>query len=102
MMTASDASELREAIVGRLRLVIDPETNADVMRMQLVQELEVDGEGYVSYTFRPSSPLCPLAVYLASQIKEAVATVPGVTGQHIRVEGYLASEDLTQLLNEEN
>ncbi|HEY69424.1 MAG TPA: DUF59 domain-containing protein [Anaerolineae bacterium] len=102
MMTVADESELREMIVERLRLVIDPETNADVMRMQLVQQLEVDAEGYVSYTFRPSSPLCPLAVYLASQIKEAVATVPGVTGQYIRVEGYLASEDLTQMLNEEN
>jgi metal-sulfur cluster biosynthetic enzyme len=101
-MTTADESELRDTIVDRLRLVIDPETNADVMRMQLVQGLEVDAEGYVSYTFRPSSPLCPLAVYLASQIKEAVATVPGVTGQHIRVEGYLASEDLTKLLNEEN
>jgi hypothetical protein len=42
-----------------------------------------------------------LAVYLASQIKEAVATVPGVNTQHIRVEGYIASEDLTQLINEE-
>jgi metal-sulfur cluster biosynthetic enzyme len=102
MMTVADEPKLREAIVERLRLVIDPETGADIMRMQLVQGLEVDAEGHVSYTFRPSSPLCPLAVYLASQIKEAVATVPGVNSQHIRVEGYIASEDLTQLMNEEN
>jgi metal-sulfur cluster biosynthetic enzyme len=102
MMTVADEPKLREAIVERLRLVIDPETGADIMRMQLVQGLEVDAEGHVSYTFRPSSPLCPLAVYLASQIKEAVATVPGVSSQHIRVEGYIASEDLTQLMNEEN
>jgi metal-sulfur cluster biosynthetic enzyme len=102
MMTAAGESDLRDAIVERLRLVIDPETGADVMRMHLVEGLEIGEEGHVSYTFHPSSPLCPLAVFLATQIKEAVAEVPGVSSQKIRVEGYMAAEHLTQLINEES
>jgi len=35
------------------------------------------------------------------QIKHAVAEVPGVNSQEIRVEGYIAAEHLTQLINEE-
>lgn len=96
------SSPLRESIITRLREVIDPETRADVVRMRLIDNLMVDSEGCVSYIFRPSSPLCPLAVFLATQIKQAVAEVPGVTTQKIRVEGYVGAEALTQLINKED
>jgi len=96
------SSPLRESIITRLREVIDPETRADVVRMRLIDNLMVDSEGCVSYIFRPSSPLCPLAVFLATQIKQAVAEVPGVTAQMIRVEGYVGAEALTQLINKED
>jgi metal-sulfur cluster biosynthetic enzyme len=100
-MKEEGPSLLRENILARLRNVIDPETNADVVRMQLIKDLVVHPEGLVCYTFRPSSPLCPIAVFLATQIKQAVAEVPGVTAQEIRVEGYIAEEELTKLINEE-
>jgi metal-sulfur cluster biosynthetic enzyme len=93
--------ELEQAIVDRLREVIDPETGANVMRMRLIEDLQVDGEsGRVSYRFRPSSPLCPLAVYLALGIRDAVAGVPGVTGQEIEVVGYVGADELNALLKE--
>ncbi|MBN1666523.1 MAG: metal-sulfur cluster assembly factor [Anaerolineales bacterium] len=92
---------LQAAILERLKTVIDPETGADVVRMRLVHDLSVEAGGRVCYTFQPSSPLCPLAVYLAQQIKQAVAKVPGVTGQEIKITGYLAAEELTELINKE-
>ncbi len=95
-----DPTLLLEAIKARLSQVIDPETNVDVMRMRLVENLRVDPAGRVSYTFRPSSPICPLAVTLASQIKEAVAGVEGVSGQTIAVEGYIQAAELTELINQ--
>jgi metal-sulfur cluster biosynthetic enzyme len=95
--------ELEQAVVERLRQVIDPETGADVMRMRLVEELRVDGEtGRVSYRFRPSSPLCPLAVHLALSMQEAVAGVPGVSEQTIEVVGYVGADELMALLKENN
>ena len=100
-MSEAVSSPLRESIITRLREVIDPETRADVVRMRLVDNLMVDSEGCVSYIFRPSSRLCPLAVFLATQIKQAVAEVPGVTAQKIMVEGYIGAEALTQLINKE-
>jgi metal-sulfur cluster biosynthetic enzyme len=94
-------NDLQAAIVERLKTVIDPETGADVMRMRLVQELAVDTDGRVRYTFQPSSPFCPIAVFLVQQIKQAVAAVPGVTAQQIKVAGYVAAEELTKLINQE-
>jgi metal-sulfur cluster biosynthetic enzyme len=101
-MNGSDPSlDVKEDIISKLQKVIDPETNVDVIRMHLVEELSVDQHGVVSYTFRPSSPLCPIAVYLVTEIKKVVSEVPGVKAQKIKVEGYLAAEELTRLINQE-
>ena len=96
----NDPGRLREAILERLARVIDPETGVDIVRMQLIEDLIVDAPGHASYTFRPSSPLCPLAVPLAIEIRRAVQDVPGVTGQAMRVEGYVGSDELNALLDE--
>jgi metal-sulfur cluster biosynthetic enzyme len=94
--------EIEQAVREQLQQVIDPETGVDVMRMRLIEELDVDGEtGRVSFRFRPSSPLCPLAVHLALSIRDAVARVPGVTEQAIEVVGYVGADELNALLKEE-
>ena len=82
-MTQNKSDKLEALILARLSLVIDPETRADVIRMRLIEDLQVNEEGQVKYTFRPSSPVCPIAVSLAQQIKVAVSQVPGVTTQEI-------------------
>ena len=93
--------ELKSEVLGRLGQVIDPETGVDVVRMRLIEHLLVDAaSGSVSYKFRPSSPLCPLAVSLALSIREAVATVPGVVEQEIEVVGYVSADELNNLLRE--
>jgi len=96
----NDTEPLRTAILARLARVIDPETGVDVVRMRLIEDLTADETGRVSYTFRPSSPLCPIAIPLAIEIRRAVAATPGVTRQAMRVEGYVGSEELNALLQE--
>jgi metal-sulfur cluster biosynthetic enzyme len=100
-MNSKRAARLRELIITQLRSVIDPETGADVVCMRLIEDLEVTGSGQVSYVFRPSSPVCPLAVYLVQQIKLAVSQVPGIVSQTITVNGHVAAEQLTILINKE-
>jgi len=94
----SKTDELKAAILARLAQVIDPETGVDVLRMQLIQDLTVDEQGLVSYKFRPSSFLCPIAVTLALDIQHAVAEVEGVTGQNVEVIDFIMSEQLNEWL----
>lgn len=92
---------LERKVVDRLREVIDPETGVDVVRMRLIEDLAVDEEsGRVSYKFRPSSPLCPLAVHLALEIRRQIAQVPEVMHQEIEVVGYVGADELNALLQE--
>jgi metal-sulfur cluster biosynthetic enzyme len=102
MSTTTPDQNLHDAVIKRLQKVIDPETQVDVIRMRLVENLVVEPGGLISYTFRPSSPLCPIAVFLAQQVKQAVTEVPGVTGQQITVKDYVAAEQLTELINGED
>lgn len=89
-----DREILRQAILERLSQVIDPETGVDVVRMRLIEDLSVDEKGYVSYKFRPSSFLCPIAVPLSNSIQLAVAEVPGVTSQDVKVIGFALADEL--------
>ena len=95
-----DPRMVEQAVIHQLQKVIDPETGVDVVRMRLIEDLMVDKAGTVHYRFRPSSPLCPLAVTLALQIKEAVGRVEGVTEQEVEVVGYVGAEALNDLLKE--
>ncbi|MDH7472808.1 MAG: iron-sulfur cluster assembly protein [Anaerolineae bacterium] len=96
----ADTDDLRQRIVTRLSRVIDPETGVDVLRMRVIEDLSVDEDGTVCYKFRPSSPLCPIAVTLALEIKRAVAEVEEVTKQEIEVVGYVGADELNALLRE--
>ena len=94
---------LREQVLMQLVNVIDPETGVDVLRMRLIEDLTVDEHsGNVSYCFRPSSPLCPLAHSLATDIKHAVAAVNGVNKQSITVAGYVKQRELTDIINRDD
>jgi metal-sulfur cluster biosynthetic enzyme len=92
--------ELHAQVLERLRTVIDPETGVDVIRMRLIEDLEVDEGGAVRYKFRPSSPLCPMAIPLTLSIRKAVAEVEGVTEQKIEVVGYIRAAELNAMLQE--
>jgi ATP-binding protein involved in chromosome partitioning len=92
--------ELQKAILESLARVIDPETGVDVVRMRLIEDLTVNEDGYVTYTFRPSSPFCPIAVPLSLDIKHAVEKVEGVTGQEVQVVGFALSDELTAWLRQ--
>jgi metal-sulfur cluster biosynthetic enzyme len=96
--TPTAVTRMLADIITALSRVIDPETGADVVRMRLVEDLKVDEGGRVSYVFRPSSALCPIAVPLALMIKTAVSQVPGVVGQTVTVKDYVQAATLTELL----
>ena len=96
----TDAETLRQAILVCLSKVIDPETGVDVVHMRLIEDLTVKNNGLVSYKFRPSSPFCPIAIPLSSEIKQAIAEVEGVSGQEMEIVGFALGDELMKWLNQ--
>jgi metal-sulfur cluster biosynthetic enzyme len=95
-----DPERLRAEILKSLSKVIDPETGADAVRMRLIEDLSVDHAGHVSFQFRPSSVLCPLAIPLSLAIRTAVDAVEGVTSQDMKVVGHIQADELTDLIRQ--
>lgn len=93
-----DQVALEKAVIEKLAKVLDPETGVDVVRMKLVMDLTIDENGKATYIFRPSSPLCPIAVPLAMMIIQAIKQVEGITGQSITVVDYVEAEKLNEML----
>ena len=94
----TESQQLERDILDALRKVIDPETGADVIRMRIVADLTVDETGVVTYLFRPSSPLCPIALPLVMSVIEALKAVPGVKDQRITVVDYVGADELNAIL----
>ncbi len=91
---------LKEKIEAVLRGVIDPGTKLDIMRMKLVRDLSVDHDGTVRLTFRPASPVCPMAFKLAHDIQTALQETEGVKEVEVKVAGYDRADELMQVLKE--
>ncbi|HBO33969.1 MAG TPA: hypothetical protein DD636_04415 [Anaerolineaceae bacterium] len=94
-----DQAAIEKAVIEKLAKVLDPETGVDVVRMKLVMDLAIDGNGKATYIFRPSSPLCPIAVPLAMLIIQAIKEVEGISGQNITVVDYVEAEKLNEILS---
>jgi len=90
---------LETAVLDKLRTVMDPEVNTDVVRLGLIRELHADEDGTVHLTFRPTSPVCPLAFQIAVDIKQAALEVEGVCEVEIRPIDYIGASKLQEFLS---
>ncbi len=82
----------------KLKLVIDPGANLNVVDMGLIKELSLSIDGAVDVTFRPSSPVCPLAFVLAANIKEALEEVKEVSCVHLRIVDFARADELNAMM----
>lgn len=75
-MTSASAVS-REAVLEALNTVNDPELHASIVRLGMVKDLTVEA-GQVTLTIELTTPACPLKETIEHDVREALATVPGV------------------------
>jgi len=66
-----------EDIYKALSLVKDPELNRDLVSLNMVRDVQIDG-GNVSLKVVLTTPACPLRDRIEADVKQAVMAVPGV------------------------
>ena len=67
----------RDEIMAALNTVNDPELHASIVRLGMVKDLAVDG-GQVKVTVELTTPACPLKETIETDVRAALAPVPGV------------------------
>ncbi len=93
-------NDMKSVLEEKLSTVLDPETGVDVIRMGLVESLEVTKQGIATYKIRPSSMFCPLAVPLSMAIINAIKDIAAIKGQLVEVVGYMHENELNHMLKE--
>lgn len=92
--------KIEDKIMEALKEVVDPETGMNIVDMQLISKIE-DKAGEIFIEFTPSSPLCPIAFYLAEEIKKVALKVEGVNRVRISCKGHIMEEEISRLVNED-
>ncbi|MBM5804721.1 MAG: iron-sulfur cluster assembly protein [Candidatus Verstraetearchaeota archaeon] len=87
-------------VMEALKHVMDPETGMSMVDMQLINKVE-ETDGLVNVEFIPSSPMCPIAFFLADEIKRAVLKVEGVKKARVTCKGHMMEEQINKTVNEE-
>ncbi len=67
----------KEAILAALGTVQEPELHQDLVTLNMIRELEIEGEK-VSFTVMLTTPACPLRGKIESKSRQAVMSVGGV------------------------
>jgi FeS assembly SUF system protein len=76
---------VRERIIERLRTVYDPEIPVDIYELGLIYEVKVGEGGKVGIRMTLTSPMCPAAEALPSEVETKAREVAGVTGVELEL-----------------
>jgi metal-sulfur cluster biosynthetic enzyme len=69
----------KEAVTEKLRTIIDPELNINIVDLGLIYDILIDeGKGAVEVTMTLTTPGCPLSFVFEEWIPEAVKKIDGV------------------------
>ncbi len=74
-----------DAIITMLKTVFDPEIPVDIYELGLIYAVEIDDGGKVKVEMTLTTPSCPSAQELPSQVEESVRMIPGVTDVDVEV-----------------
>ncbi|HWT07521.1 MAG TPA: SUF system Fe-S cluster assembly protein [Roseomonas sp.] len=74
-----------DAVIGAISTVYDPEIPVDIYQLGLVYAIEIEDDGKVKVEMTLTTPACPSAQELPSQVEEAVRAVDGVSDVQVEV-----------------
>src|SRR5215831_4030274 len=75
----------KEAVLAALRAVKDPDLHRDIVTLDFVKGLEIDGPD-VRFRLMLTTPACPVKEKLEQEAREAVQRIPGVRRVEVKLE----------------
>ena len=84
-MDAAQTAALQGPIIEVLKTVYDPEIPVDIYELGLIYEIIVDAERRVLVKMTLTSPACPSAQQIPSEVRYKVKSVPGVTDAWVEI-----------------
>ncbi len=80
-----DYLELETEIVKVLKTVFDPEIPVNVYDLGLIYKIDVDDNNNVTIDMTLTAPGCPMADFIAEDVRQKVSSVKGVEGATVNI-----------------
>jgi FeS assembly SUF system protein len=77
-LPADEVARMTDDIVAALKTVYDPEIPADIYELGLIYRIEIEDDRSVKVDMTLTTPNCPAAAELPTNVENAVASVAGV------------------------
>ena len=87
-----------DQVIDAIKQVMDPHTGVNVYDMGLISDLKIEDE-VVSLIFIPTSPVCPMGLQLAKDIKDKVMGIYGVSNCKVDLVGHIQADEINKYLN---
>lgn len=81
----ANTAELQQPIIDQIKTVFDPEIPVDIYELGLIYEIIVDAEKRVLINMTLTSPACPSAQQIPSEVRWKVKAIPGVTDAFVEI-----------------
>jgi metal-sulfur cluster biosynthetic enzyme len=92
-------TELEEKVRQTVSALVDSETGMALGEMKLIRQLKEEDPGTIKIQFKPSNPLCPIALKLALEIKKAALKIEGVNQALVYCQGHINEEMINRTAN---
>jgi FeS assembly SUF system protein len=83
--TVKDTRELGEQIVGVLKTIYDPEIPVDIYELGLIYDVLVNEDNEVRILMTLTSPNCPVAESLPTEVEEKVKSLDLVADAEVEI-----------------
>ena len=78
-------NSLKDRVIAAIQTVYDPEIPINIWEVGLIYDVTVDDDGRAHILMTLTSPNCPVAESLPSEVKDVVAAVDGVTEAEVEI-----------------
>jgi FeS assembly SUF system protein len=85
MLTNEQLQEIDDNVVHTIKTCYDPEIPVDIYELGLIYQIRVKTDGKVAIRMTLTSPNCPAAQSLPTEVREKVEQINGVTGVDVDI-----------------
>ena len=80
-----NTAAFQQLVIDQIKTVFDPEIPVDIYELGLIYDIIVDAEKRVLINMTLTSPACPSAQQIPSEVRWKVKAIPGVTDAFVEI-----------------
>ncbi|MCA0388200.1 MAG: iron-sulfur cluster assembly protein [Bacteroidetes bacterium] len=84
-MTKETVQQLQDKVIDTLKNIYDPEIPVDIWELGLIYHLKFDLEANLIVEMTLTSPMCPVAESLPSEVETKLRAIPGIKDVKIKL-----------------